>query len=110
MRDTTAARLRRAPAGLLGLALAAALSGCSDEPAPEAAVECRPGAIAIELTNVGDRAAAYTVAVEIDRAGLVETERYSSDDVAPGETTTIRDDRPDDQETCTVTSVEVFPR
>jgi hypothetical protein len=86
-----------------------ALTACSEElPQPEVAVECQPKSIEITITNTGEETARYTVAVEIERAGLVETERYSSNDVQPGETVVLTDNRPDDQENCVVDSVEVF--
>ena len=92
-------------------ALICSMGGCSTSalPDPEAAVRCEPRSIEIILTNVGDRSAAYTVSVDIDRDGFTEREQYSSNAIAPGATATLTDDRPDDEETCKVASIEVFP-
>lgn len=62
----------------------------------------------IEVTNVSDQAARYTVSVTFVRAGDEEDEEYSSNRVEPGATATLRDERPDEPQTCRVTGVQVF--
>lgn len=95
---------------LLAVALpfALALTSCSEAVQPQTTVRCEPGSIRIEVTNVSDEAARYTVSVAIQTAGTTFNQQYSSDTVQPGATGTITDSRPDERETCTVTKVEVF--
>ena len=100
--------LRRAAAA--GAAVAVVLlAGCQAAPVqPRTSVSCTPGKIAIEVTNVSNKAAKYTVTVEITRAGYTESEQYSSDRIAAGASGTVTDRIPDEKATCRVTGVEVF--
>ena len=100
---------RRAVAALFAVAAALGVTGCqTDGPQPISHVTCRPGSITIDLTNTGDRSARYTVTVAIKSAGTTFSVQYSSNAIEPGKTGRVTDDRPDDDETCTVTKVEVF--
>lgn len=104
----TSPRTRRSRiCALTGLGLLA-LSGCASGPTPDTAVRCDPGSVEIDITNVGDRTARYTVSVRFERAGYVENEMFSSNDVAPGATVTLSELRPDEPQSCTVTDVDVF--
>lgn len=101
--------------GVLVTTLAALVSGCtlwvSGPPQgvqPESEVRCGLNWIEIDLRNVGTVSAKYVVEVEIAEDDTVETERYSSNDVEPGETITLRDPRPGRDETCRIISVQVY--
>jgi hypothetical protein len=90
---------------------AAVIAGCGARslPSPVVGIACAPGSIAIEVTNVGDVPARYTIYVEIRGLDIIENEMWSTDDVGPGATATISDHRPSENETCTVVKVRSFP-
>ncbi|MCW3156927.1 hypothetical protein [Micropruina sonneratiae] len=106
MTPTPRRRLAALAAPLTTLLLLAACQ--SPLPQPRTSISCDPGTVVIEVTNVGDEAARYTVSVTFVRAGDEEDEEYSSNKVEPGATATITDDRPDEPQTCRVTGVQVF--
>ena len=101
-----------APWALCGaaLCLSLGLTGCADTqgPPPRVTVTCPPGQVDIAVTNRSTHLERYTVTVSFIRAGDTETDSYSSNGVAPGESATISDSRPDEEQTCSVDKTEVF--
>lgn len=104
--------MRRSRGAGLALALVALVpvAGCGsdDGPPPDVTVACPPGAVEVTVTNRSERTQRYTVSVAFVRAGDIERESLSSNDVAAGATATITDSRPDEAQTCSIEKTEVF--
>lgn len=103
---TCADRLLRQAAAVLAFGLAVA--ACSNPTPPEVSVSCRPGSIEVVVQNVSETTARYTVTIESTRDDLTESVQMSTNDVAPNESVTLTEPRPDEPTTCRVTEVEVF--